>query len=247
MKIRRRRAQLLLFVLASISTANALGSDLSASDLGVNAGIAEVGAAAGGNTGKRVGTKHAPVDGKDGMPHDGPFVETNADRTRKQQGAEHDEVIVAKESYENLSTDGDLPKTNDAVMDERAKSKPVDGTRGVEGGITEKSKEVKVSEKKPEQPKDARPIPHSEMERIKKGTEDNDMPATGEEETKKVLAVRNDHLGGIKLTLLTSSRSGTRRSPRKASRHSSPRKSILTQRQHPLLRKPANTQESARA
>lgn len=192
MKIGRRRAQLLILALASVTAVNALGGDLSASDLGVNGGIAEVGAAAGGNTGKPVGTKHAPVDGKDGMPHDGPFVETDADRSRKQTGAEHDEVVVAKESYKGLSTAGDLPKTNDAVMDERANSSPVEGTRGTEGGITEKSKEVKASQKTPEQPKDARPIPHSEMERISKGADSDEIPTADEEETKRILAVPED-------------------------------------------------------
>ena len=193
MKIGRRRTQLLLLLLASITTVNALGGDLSAGDLGVNTGsTGEVGAAIGGSTGKPVGTKHAPVDGRDGMPHDGPFVETDADRTRKKQGAKVNEEIVVKESYKDLLSDGDLPKTNDAVMDDRAKSNPVEGTRGVEGGISEKSKDSRITDKRPEQPKDARPMPHSEMDRMNKDADGAEAPATGEEETKKVLAVGNN-------------------------------------------------------
>lgn len=35
------------------------------------------------NVDASVGTKDAPVDGKDGRPHQGPFVETSAERDRK--------------------------------------------------------------------------------------------------------------------------------------------------------------------
>ncbi|ETI28218.1 hypothetical protein G647_00667 [Cladophialophora carrionii CBS 160.54] len=189
MKVGRRRAQLLLFFFASIATTNALGGDLSATDP-VNPGTlgGAVGASGGGSTlkGPLVGTEHAPVDGKDGMPHDGPFVETSAERTRKKQGAEagEDEVVV-KESYKDH---GDLPQTNDAVMDDRINSKPVEGTRGLEGGISEKSKEAKMTEKKPESPKDARPVPHSEA----RDPDGAAGPASTDEETKKTLAVPED-------------------------------------------------------
>jgi putative Ca2+/H+ antiporter (TMEM165/GDT1 family) len=118
------------------------------------------------------------------MPHDGPFVETSAERTRKKQGAETgDDEIVVKESYKDH---GDLPQTNDAVMDDRVNSKPVEGTRGVEGGISEKSKEAKMTEKKPESPKDARPVPHGEV----RDPDGAAVPASTDEETKKTLAVR---------------------------------------------------------
>ena len=186
MKIGRRRAHFLLFLLASAATTNALGGDLSATDL-LSAGTlgGAVGASGGGSAlkGSPVGREHAPVDGKDGMPHEGPFVETSAERTRKQQGADvgEDEIVV-KDSYKDH---GALPRTNDAVMDDRINSKPVEGTRGIEGGISEKSKEGKLSEKRPEAPKDARPVPHSEV-RDADGLEN---PALTDEETKKPLAV----------------------------------------------------------
>jgi Ca2+/H+ antiporter, TMEM165/GDT1 family len=154
MKIGRRR----ILLLASSVAVSALASDVSNSDLSA--------AGSSGGTGKPspVGTKHAPVDGKDGMPHEGPFVETDAERTRKKQGTSIDDEIVVTKSYKDISTD--LPQTNDAVMDDRVNSKPLEGTRGIEGGISEKSKDYSVSEKKPESPKDARPVPHSEKEKI---------------------------------------------------------------------------------
>ncbi|EXJ64287.1 hypothetical protein A1O7_00623 [Cladophialophora yegresii CBS 114405] len=187
MKVGRRRAHLLLFFFASIATTNALGGDLSSTDLLNPPALGgAVGASGGGSTlkGPPVGTEHAPVDGKDGMPHDGPFVETGAERTRKKQGAEAgDDEVVVKESYKDR---GNLPQTNDAVMDDRVNSKPVEGTRGVEGGISEKSKEGKVTEKRPESPKDARPVPHSEA----RDPNGSAVPASTDEETKKTLAVR---------------------------------------------------------
>lgn len=180
----RRRAQLLFLLFASIITTNAIGSDLSSNDL-INTGSlgGAVGAPGGGSTlkGSPVGTEHAPVDGRDGMPHDGPFVETSAER-RKKQGTGDEEIMVKEPPKDH----GDLPQTNDAVMDDRINSKPVDGTRGVEGGISDRSKEIKVSEKKPESPKDARPVPHSEV-RDAAGSEGT--AATTDEETKKPLAV----------------------------------------------------------
>ncbi|KIX95835.1 uncharacterized protein Z520_08543 [Fonsecaea multimorphosa CBS 102226] len=197
MKIGRRRAQLLLFLFSAVALCEASAAaepgDLSAGKLG------DVVVASGGTAVKAspVGTEHAPVDGKDGMPHDGPFVETNAERTRKKTqttGAE-DEIPVAdpkfKDSYKDLSTDGDLPQTNDAVMDERVKSNPVEGTRGVEGGISGKSKELKITEKRPDPPKDARPIPHSEVVGMTDAV-GGEALAPADEETKKTLTVPED-------------------------------------------------------
>lgn len=148
--------------------------------------LGEVIAASGGNTGGKsspIGTEHAPVDGRDGMPHEGPFVETNAERTRKKtQGIGYeDDLVPEKSPY----TSGDLPQTNDAVMDDRLKSNPAEGTRGVEGGISEKSKENRLSDKKPDPPKDARPLPNHEAETL----QDTDKTQSTEDEPKKVLTV----------------------------------------------------------
>ena len=189
MKVGRRRSQLLLLLLASVATTNAIGGDLSSNDLLGTASLGgAIGATGGGNTlkGSLVGTEHAPVDGRDGMPHDGPFVETSAERTRKKQSAGDEELVVKDSSKDH----GNLPKTNDAVMDDRVNSKPIDGMRGVEGGISDRSREIKASEKKPESPKDARPVPHSEI-RDAAGSEGT--ASTADEDTKKPLAVRPQH------------------------------------------------------
>ena len=246
MKIGRRRAQLLLLLVASIPTVDALGGDLSSSDLlgsGSLGGV--VGAPGGGSASKAapVGTKHAPVDGKDGMPHEGPFVETDAERTRKKQDSEatEDEITV-KESYKDLSSKGDLPRTNDAVMDDRVNSKPVEGTRGTEGGISEKSKEYTVSEKRPEAPKDARPVPHSEQEKLKDADE-VDVSASPDDEVKKFLAVRRPQPGrfGEKDQVITHVHRSRKTSPRSHTifpilRTHPPRKmtySLLRTQRHP--------------
>lgn len=118
------------------------------------------------NTKTQIGRKDAPVDGKDGRPHEGPWVETEAERLRK-KGKDGPKKIPKP------GTDGDdprYPKSNDGVMDDRNRSGPKEGTRGTEGGISEKSREkpenVEV-EKKPEAPKEAPSLPHSEEEKIK--------------------------------------------------------------------------------
>ncbi|KAL9100001.1 MAG: hypothetical protein Q9163_004567 [Psora crenata] len=124
-----------------------------------------------------VGTKDAPVDGRDGRPHLGPFVETSAERDRKK----------AKESGDDLpktptkdvpkggsSEDGwKMPETNDGVMDDPNRTGPKEGTRGTEGGISEKTKDSKEEkkgdlEKKPDPPKEVPPLPHSEQNGLEK-------------------------------------------------------------------------------
>ncbi|KAL6240692.1 GCR1-dependent translation factor 1 [Rhinocladiella similis] len=193
MKIGRRRVQILLFLLTSVLVAEATDAALPRESMAKNfanaRSLGEVIAASGGNTGGKsspIGTEHAPVDGRDGMPHEGPFVETNAERTRKKtQGIGYeDDLVPEKSPY----TSGDLPQTNDAVMDDRLKSNPAEGTRGVEGGISEKSKENRLSDKKPDPPKDARPLPNHEAETL----QDTDKTQSTEDEPKKVLTAPQD-------------------------------------------------------
>lgn len=144
-------------------------------------------------------TKDAPVDGKDGRPHAGPFVETNAERDRKKaKGSGEDDVAGPTKPSSKDPTKGkerlDMPETNDGVMDDPNRRGPKEGTRGTEGGISEKSKEKLAQEadaagpkpeKKPDPPKEAPPLPHSEQEIVgptkdstaKKGTiEDDEKP-----------------------------------------------------------------------
>ena len=122
-----------------------------------------------------VGTKDAPVDGKDGRPHLGPFVETGAERDRKKAKENSGETDLKKPVPEAVST-GDgakIPETNDGVLDDPHMTGPKEGTRGTEGGISEKNKDRKAtksdgakSEKKPDPPKEVPPLPHSEQESL---------------------------------------------------------------------------------
>ena len=116
------------------------------------------------------GTLDAPVDGKDGKPHDGPWVETEAERDRKKDKADGRTYTAAgtEEAGDPLGQDGNLiPHSNEGVMDDPGRLGPKEGTRGTEGGMTEKTKDVKqLKEKVPETPKEARPLPHSEQEKI---------------------------------------------------------------------------------
>ena len=120
-----------------------------------------------------VGTKDAPFDGKDGRPHLGPFVETSAERDRKKAKESGDEVPKPKDGGKTAS-DG-LPASNDGVMDDPNRKGPKEGTRGTEGGISEKTKDGKddkkdSTEKKPDPPKEAPPLPHSDQKALEKQT-----------------------------------------------------------------------------
>ncbi|EXJ95283.1 hypothetical protein A1O1_00403 [Capronia coronata CBS 617.96] len=206
MKFGRRRAPLLLLLLASVLSCDAslatLPRGLSpAKNLKAAGSLGEVVAASGGGavggTGKPLGTEHAPVDGRDGMPHEGPFVETTGERSRKKTLASSldDDLEVddskIKKTYSEQYSDADIPVSNDAVMDDRLRSNPAEGTRGVEGGISEKSKESRLTDKKPDAPKDARPLPHSEVEHIKE-VDGSEVTGALEEDSKKVLAAPTD-------------------------------------------------------
>ena len=138
------------------------------------------------------GKKDAPVDGKDGRPHQGPFIETEAERDRKKaKEVGKDELLgpsepLSKEGWNldktpELSKDQakdllkDMPKSNDGVMDDPNRQGPKEGTRGTEGGISEKSRgklsaEDTSVEKLPEEPKAVPPLPHSEQEKMEGDT-----------------------------------------------------------------------------
>ncbi|EHY58042.1 hypothetical protein ABEF92_003575 [Exophiala dermatitidis] len=215
MKIGRRRISLLLLLVSSIvyteasvgrlpralspaknlQAAGTLGEVVASAGGSTGAGV---GSASGSGSGKHLGTEHAPVDGKDGMPHEGPFVETTAERTRKKthgSGLDDDDSAYQK-TYSDQYSDTNIPQSNDAVMDDRLRSNPVEGTRGVEGGISEKSREGKITDKKPDPPKDARPIPHSEVEHLKEADSSHGSEPKGaavlEEDPKKILAAPTD-------------------------------------------------------
>lgn len=89
-----------------------------------------------------VGTKDAPVDGMDGKPHAGPFVDT-ADSTQKSSGLTIEKV-----------SNGDEPRLrskekalgDDGVMNDPNRSPPKKGTTGTEGGVSEKDRDRRIHE-----------------------------------------------------------------------------------------------------
>jgi len=190
MKFRRRPAPLLLFLLPSIATALAatarentqstLSKNTPARDARVDpvpSPLVDL------NTKSKyeIGTKDAPVDGRDGKPHAGPWVGTEKDPkkdTKKTSSTSADgELVVGKEQHPELVTaDGaKIPKSNDGVMDDPHRQPPKQGTTGTEGGVSEKDKTRKAQEgqtgekleKKPDSPKEAPPLPHSDQTKIK--------------------------------------------------------------------------------
>ena len=130
-----------------------------------------------------VGTKDAPVDGKDGKPHEGPFVETEAERTRKKAKESGDDEVLASTKKSPIKDDAKVPPSkdtppmvekNDGVMDDPNRVGPKEGTRGTEGGISEKSKNKEGQielppDNKPDPPKEIPPLPQSEKAKLGKG------------------------------------------------------------------------------
>ncbi|KAI7462740.1 UPF0016-domain-containing protein [Hortaea werneckii] len=127
-----------------------------------------------------VGTEDAPVDGLDGKPHAGPFVDTTPEETTKKGKGAAAKTSSAKprptslEKFKDASNDDgwaldDIPEKNDGVMNDESRVAPKKGTTGTEGGISEKTKDRLRKgdpEKKPQAPNEAPPLPHKEQERI---------------------------------------------------------------------------------
>ncbi|KAK6442659.1 GCR1-dependent translation factor 1 [Oleoguttula sp. CCFEE 5521] len=128
-----------------------------------------------------VGTEDAPVDGLDGKPHAGPFVDTTPEQTSSVTGTKT-ATATAKAlptSLEKLaggasSGDGlkleDIPEKNDGVMNDDTRPIPKKGTTGTEGGVSEKEKARLAkgvnAENIPTGPQEAPPLPHSEVEKM---------------------------------------------------------------------------------
>ncbi len=119
-----------------------------------------------------VGTRDAPVDGKDGKPHSGPFVEIENLRSAD---SKKDLPPLKDQPADPTIIDGvRIPESNDGVMDDKNRPEPKQGTTGTGGGVSEKDKVRQIKEgltgekveKKPEAPKEAPPLPHSEQEKI---------------------------------------------------------------------------------
>ncbi|EME41360.1 hypothetical protein DOTSEDRAFT_73697 [Dothistroma septosporum NZE10] len=119
------------------------------------------------------GTEDAPVDGLDGKPHAGPWVDRKPDGEATSTSKS---VPTSMKEFEKTSgKEGwkleDIPERNDGVMDDEKRIAPKKGTTGTEGGISEKTRKEQAGGKEntPQKPKAAPPLPHSEQEHIEKG------------------------------------------------------------------------------
>lgn len=164
-----------------------------------------------------VGTKIAPVDGKDGMPHDGPFVSLSDKGRRKGSGADTDSDLASDSrdlpALKNRPADPTIidgkkiPESNDGVMDDPHRKPPKQGTTGTEGGVSEKAKARKAKEGRtgekaemvPETPKAKPPTSHGEEDKIpgEKETKVEKDKAKSEKATDDIagLEVRPPHAG----------------------------------------------------
>ncbi|KAI2786460.1 hypothetical protein POX_g08846 [Penicillium oxalicum] len=109
------------------------------------------------------GSLDVPVDRMDGKPHAGPWVETTADRDRKTKSNDGTGAGSAKDTFKassgnrpGIEAEAAIPNSNGGVMDDPSRPGPKEGTRGTEGGVSEKEKVNQAkSEKVPGSPKEA--------------------------------------------------------------------------------------------
>lgn len=160
MRIRSQkfRSPLLLILLPTIAQALTIDKSKPGSVEQLKAGESERSAAANaaaiaisGPAGK--GTKDAPVDGLDGKPHAGPYIES----TKKKQPQQVEDIGSIKGAAGKEKV---LSADDDGVMSDVRNHKEVTGPTGTEGGVSQKDKDrlgKEQEEKKPSQPKEAPP------------------------------------------------------------------------------------------
>ena len=167
MRLTRRSIPLSLTLVCLIGHITVIAGPIAPQPAGADELATQISPSTNSNTKAQIGRKDAPVDGKDGRPHEGPWVETEGERLRKKS---KDVPKGIAKPVANKGGDSKVPTSNDGVMDDRNRSGPKEGTRGTEGGISEKSREKQDNvevEKIPEAPKEAPSLPHGEEERIK--------------------------------------------------------------------------------
>ena len=139
-------------------------------------------------------TEDAPVDGLDGKPHAGPFVDAARDDSTKAKDAPDAPKEKPKPADLDKWTQAgsgewrleEVPERNDGVMNDDTRVGPKKGTDGTAGGISEKEKERRrkgYEGNKPQEPKTAPELPHSEQEWIQKEKEEGSKTKTGEAST----------------------------------------------------------------
>jgi hypothetical protein len=118
------------------------------------------------------GTKDAPVDGMDGKPHAGPYVDDTPKVHGKAPNVVED-LGAAKKPKATSSTVlvDDVLDGDKSVMQDPSR-KLATGSKGTEGGVSAKDKERTAHEEKtgekmekvPESPKEAPPHPHDQKQ-----------------------------------------------------------------------------------
>ena len=157
MRIRIRTIWSALFLLLSLDhTTSALQTDDSTSLQRRDAASEKEGSYSSSLKSGSVGTKDAPVDGQDGKPHAGPFVDSSSSKKHSVTG----DSASSKRKSRKLEVE-------DEESDEESSRKFQKGSTGTEGGVSEKSrsKEAHESEtgekkyQKPKSPKDTAQVP----------------------------------------------------------------------------------------
>lgn len=157
MRLRNRNSSLLLLLVPSLALATVADRQLEKDSV-----IAD-----GPSSGRRFGNRDAPVDGLDGKPHAGPFVELNTLPTDSS-----DLPTLKDRPADPTIVDGKrIPESHDGVMDDKNRAGPKKGTTGTEGGVSEKETERRLreeqtgekAENKPQTPKEVPPLPHSDQ------------------------------------------------------------------------------------
>lgn len=130
------------------------------------------------------GTKDAPVDGMDGKPHAGPYIDDSPQAHEKQPniveelGPGHTPVGHPKESTILVDSEDTILDGDKSVMQDPDR-KLATGSTGTEGGVSAKDKERLAHEEKtgekmekvPESPKEAPPLPHADQKQLGDGDE----------------------------------------------------------------------------
>lgn len=185
MRLRQRRTSTLLLLLPALrvlAASSAATPDEKALARAAVPAYAEVSGApnpaiAPSKSGSK-GTKDAPFDGIDGMPHEGPYIKDQPiQATPTKKAAAIVEDLGAKKTTIGPSKD---PKKAEAVLDgdksvmQDPDRKLATGNKGTEGGVSAKDKERLAHEDKtgeklekvPESPKEAPLLPQGEQKKL---------------------------------------------------------------------------------
>lgn len=195
MRLRNRKGRLSLLLTVSLVATAAVATSL---DSSYSAGAYQSSPLT--TTPKERGTKDAPVDGIDGRPHEGPFVDAENLRSTSTNELKKDLPALQGRPDDPTIVDGvKIPETNDGVMNDPNRAEPKQGTTGTSGGVSEKDQVRKAKEgvtgerveNMPAAPKVAPPLSHSEQEKISsKDDSDKDKSKTDGKDVSPGLEVR---------------------------------------------------------